>query len=107
MTTTLHPLALLPVPPYNTLTEHQVRGLDCVWESEYLTTTTPIDLGERTIRRIDTRTSWYPRACRRCVEREALKAVVEHGETCEQCVDDHAQCPTGLNLVRAVRAARR
>ncbi|MFF5404642.1 hypothetical protein ACFY8K_16625 [Streptomyces misionensis] len=107
MTTTLHPLALLPVPPYSTLTERQARGLDCVWGGEDLTTTGPLDLGERTIRRIDARTSWFPRACRRCAEREALKAVVEHGQTCEQCADDHTQCPTGLNLVRTVRAARR
>jgi len=82
-------------------------GLDCVWDGEDLATTTPIDLGERTIRRIDARTSRYPRACRRCAEREALEALVEHGQSCEQCVDDLTQCPTGLSLVRAVRAARR
>ncbi|TWV56313.1 hypothetical protein FRZ03_04205 [Streptomyces misionensis] len=107
MTTTFHPLALLPVLPYNTLTERQARGLAWAWDGEDLTTIGPLDLGERSIRRIDSRTSWFPRACRRCAEREALKAVVEHGQSCEQCVDDHTRCPTGLRLVRTVRAARR
>jgi hypothetical protein len=39
--------------------------------------------------------------------REAMTALTTHSQACEQCVDDHTLCPTGVGLVRAVREARR
>ncbi|MFE9476754.1 hypothetical protein [Streptomyces griseofuscus] len=40
-------------------------------------------------------------------EKKAMRALLDHSQTCEPCVDDHTRCPTGLALVRAVREARR
>ncbi|WP_199572785.1 hypothetical protein [Streptomyces murinus] len=107
MTATETPLALLPLPEYNTLTERQARGLACVWCREGLTDTPAVNLGKHTIRRIDTRTSWYPRACPQCAQTQAMRELMHHTQSCEPCVDDHTQCPTGHGLVRAVREARR
>ncbi|ARP70277.1 hypothetical protein LK07_11345 [Streptomyces pluripotens] len=94
---------LLPVPKLDGLTDQQARGATCVWDETPLTATTAIDLGERTAtegRRC------FPRACRPCAMRKAMDALLAHNGSCEQCVDDHTQCPTGLGLVRAVREAR-
>ncbi|MFG2638557.1 hypothetical protein ACGFX8_33015 [Streptomyces sp. NPDC048362] len=100
-------LAALPLPEVNSLSQGQVRGIACVWDGVPLRTATAVDLGERRVRWSGTRTSWFPRACRPCAERQALAAVLEHGQVCEQCTDDHTRCETGLTLVRAVREARR
>ena len=100
-------LAHLDLPAPSRLYPTQVRGAHCVWCDMQLEGATAVDLGQRREEICGVVSRRFPRACRRCVEREALKAVVEHGQTCEQCVDDHTQCSTGVNLVRAVRAARR
>lgn len=100
-------LAALPLPAFNSLSQEQVRGIACVWDGVPLRTATAVDLGERRVRYSGTRNSWFPRACHRCAEQQALAAVLEHGQSCEQCTDDHTQCPTGLTLVRAVRESRR
>ena len=101
---TAHPLDVLPLPAYEDLTEQQRRGATCVWGASQLTTTTAIDLGER---HAADGTSWFPRACRPCTQPRALRALHLHSAMCEQCADDHTQCPTGLGLVRLVREARR
>lgn len=98
------PLADLPLPEYNGLTEQQLRGANCVWDDTPLTTTTAVDLGER---HADDGTSWFPRACRPCTRPRALKGLQLHSGMCEPCAIDHTQCPEGLALVRLVREARR
>ncbi|TGZ14765.1 hypothetical protein DV517_62480 [Streptomyces sp. S816] len=40
-------------------------------------------------------------------EKNAMRALLEHSQTCEPCVDDHTRCPEGSRLVRAVREAGR
>jgi len=100
-------LAHLELPAPSQLTAPQVRGAHCVWCDMRLEGATALDLGQRREEIGGVVSRWFPRGCRRCAEREALKALVEHGQTCEQCVDDRTRCPTGLSLVRAVRAARR
>jgi hypothetical protein len=107
MTAMVHPLAALPLPAYNGLSEQQVRGFTCVWDGVALSPGTAVDLGPRTFKRLGEPVQWFPRACRRCALAQAMQALVKHGQSCEQCVDDHTQCPPGLNLVRAVREARR
>lgn len=107
MTVTVHPLSVLPIPEYNSLSAEQARGFGCVWCGEYLDSATALALGERTIRKVDRRVGWSPRACRRCALRQAMLALTDHGRSCGQCLDDHTRCPTGLGLVRAVRGARR
>lgn len=37
----------------------------------------------------------------------AYRALLEHTQACEQCVDDSRKCPTGRALVRTLRGARR
>ncbi|MET8766300.1 hypothetical protein [Streptomyces sp. NPDC004658] len=100
-------LTLLPLPEFNSLSQAQVRGATCVWDGVPLTAETAVDLGERRVRRITERVSWFPRACRPCALKQAMDALLEHGQSCEQCVDDSSLCPVGLTLTRAIREARR
>ncbi|MHC3451261.1 hypothetical protein [Streptomyces prasinus] len=37
----------------------------------------------------------------------AYRALLEHTQQCEQCVDDVGQCATGRALVRTLREAAR
>jgi hypothetical protein len=37
----------------------------------------------------------------------AYRALLDHTQTCEQCVEDFQECPTGRALVRTVRETRR
>ncbi|MFF1281035.1 hypothetical protein [Streptomyces sp. NPDC058299] len=106
-TASMRALAALPLPEFNTLSQAQTRGITCVFDGVGLSPATAVDLGERPLRRLGERVSWFPRACRQCALTQAMNAVVAHGQSCEQCVDDHTLCPTGLGLVRAVREARR
>ncbi|OYP16979.1 hypothetical protein CFC35_22765 [Streptomyces sp. FBKL.4005] len=99
--------ALLPLPELHTLSQDQVRGTTCVWDGVGLSPEIAVDLGERKLRRVDGRVSWFPRACRRCALERAMHALVEHSQSCEQCVDDQNVCALGAGLVRAVREARR
>jgi hypothetical protein len=101
----MNALASLPLPEFNTLSQQQVRGITCVFDGVALSPATAVDLGEHRIRRIHV--SWFPRACRPCALPRAMQALQLHSGSCEQCVDDHTQCPTGLGLVRLVREARR
>ncbi|MGW0996415.1 hypothetical protein [Streptomyces sp. NPDC002520] len=107
MTTTAHPLAALPLPAYNSLSQAQTRGITCVWDGVAVTPGTAVDLGPRTFRRLGEPVQWFPRACKPCAQQQAMDTLMQHTQTCEQCVDDHTQCPIGLGLVRAVRRARR
>jgi hypothetical protein len=36
----------------------------------------------------------------------AYRALLEHTQVCEQCVEDSRECPTGRALVRTLREAR-
>lgn len=36
----------------------------------------------------------------------AYRALLDHVSTCEQCVDDSRECPTGRALIRTLREAR-
>ncbi|GGY73011.1 hypothetical protein ACWDE9_35605 [Streptomyces olivaceoviridis] len=100
-------LTLLPLPKFNALSQDQVRGIACIWDGVPLSTATAVDLGERRVKQFGQHTSWFPRACRPCALKQAMAALVDHGQSCEQCIDDHNLCTTGLGLVRAVREARR
>ncbi|MFF8910151.1 hypothetical protein [Streptomyces olivaceoviridis] len=103
----LSPLASLPLPEFHTLSQDQVRGATCVWDGVGLNSATAIDLGERKLKRVAGRVSWFPRACRRCALEQAMNALVAHSQSCEQCADDHNLCSEGRGLVRTVREARR
>ncbi|MGW7786125.1 hypothetical protein [Streptomyces tricolor] len=100
-------LAMLPLPEFHTLSQDQTRGITCAFDGVGLSPATAVSLGERSLRRVGGRVSWFPRACRRCALEQAMNALVAHSQTCEQCVDDSNLCPTGSGLVRAVREARR
>lgn len=100
----VRPLDGLELPPRDGLTEQQARGAACIWDGTPVTTTTAIDFGEQ---QAADGTHWFPRACRPCTLPRAMQALQYHSGMCEPCVDDFAQCPTGLALVRLVREARR
>lgn len=106
-TASVSPLDLLPLPEFNSLSQAQTRGITCVFDGVALSPATAVDLGARSFRRLGEQVSWFPRACRPCALRQAMDALVDHSQSCEQCVDDHNLCPTGLAWVRAVREARR
>ncbi|MFE7954359.1 hypothetical protein [Streptomyces sp. NPDC057413] len=107
---TLHKLApvhLLPLPTLDGLTDLQVRGYTCIWCGVMLTPATAVNLGERRHRRLGGCYSTYPRGCCSCTADRAHRALLDHGGSCEQCVDDGALCPTGRALYRLVRQGRR
>ncbi|MBL1107337.1 hypothetical protein JK361_22485 [Streptomyces sp. 5-8] len=97
---------LLSLPALDGLNAEQRRGAACVWDGRHtpLTATTAIDLGEHQDR---SGTTCFLRACKRCAEWRALSALHQHTSSCEPCIIDHTQCPTGLALVRLVRDTRR
>lgn len=105
---TVRAIALLPLPDLNTRTDDQTRGKTCVWDGIPLTSETTVDLGER-LSPLNGSTSpmrWFPRACRSCVQRAALRALHDHAPLCEQCVDDASGCDTGMELRRLMREYR-
>ncbi|MGW2720869.1 hypothetical protein [Streptomyces sp. NPDC001492] len=108
-TTTIDALALLELPDPDGLTTEQVRGAVCIWNRNEppLTAATAVDLGERRHKRLDGRYSTFPRACHRHTHEAAYKALIAHTASCEQCVDDSTQCPTGRALLRLMREHRR
>jgi hypothetical protein len=103
-TPTIDVLALLALPDVDDLSDDQRRGAVCVWGDSPLTPLSAVDLGER---QADDGTNWFPRGCRWHAQRRAMEALQAHSGSCEQCVDDHAQCPAGLGLVRLVKETRR
>ncbi|MEU0076164.1 hypothetical protein ABZ027_42580 [Streptomyces sp. NPDC006332] len=101
------PLALLPLPALDGLSQEQVRGAACVWCSEGLDTGTAVDLGERRHKHLDGHYSTFPRACRRCAGEAAVRVVRDHAPYCELCVKNAAECDTGRVLVRLIREGGR
>jgi len=100
-------LALLPLPEPDTLTEPQICGRACVWCWVPLSNDTAIDLGQRTAAANGSTASWFPRACRDCVQPHIVQTAEFHARTCEQCVDDAAStntsvCDTARGLRRLV-----
>lgn len=108
-TQTVDALGLLALPSLDDLTDRQVRGTTCVWDSALLTTETAVDLGERMSALSGTTSPmrWFPRACHRCVHTAAYAALMDHAPLCEQCVDEAAGCDTAVGLRRLMREHRR
>jgi len=100
------PLALLPLPALDGLSQEQVRGAACVWCTAGLDTATAVDLGERRHKRLDGHYSTFPRSCRRCAAEAAIRAVRDHASWCEQCVDDASNCDTRAQLEQLARETR-
>jgi hypothetical protein len=88
------------------LNEGQLRGAACAWCGVPLTAETAVDLGERSIRVLDSYVTAFPRGCRRDASEAAYLALLDHAPTCEQCVDDAARCETGAVLQRLIREGR-
>ncbi|MFC5217349.1 hypothetical protein [Streptomyces coerulescens] len=96
--------ALLPVPRLSTLTEHQVRGITCVWNSAPLHPHNAIDLGARHTRRAGKPVAWYPRGCRPCVAAAALAQITVHAASCRSCQHETVDpCETAIALNRLFR----
>ena len=99
-------LALLALPPVGGLTDQQIRGVTCVWDGIALAPGTAIDLGPRTLKRLDGTVQWFPRGCRRCTQAAVLRALHEHAPTCPECEADYRDCPVGHGLMMALRECR-
>lgn len=101
------PAAALPLPGLGELTEAQVRGQACVWDAVPLSGVPAVDLGPQAGARAGQPVQWFPRGCPACVAARAHRALLDHVASCEQCVDNAAQCATGRSLNRLIREARR
>ncbi|MEV0982618.1 hypothetical protein [Streptomyces sp. NPDC049915] len=100
-------IKLLAVPSLGDQTEAQLRGAACVWDGTPLTAETAVELGERRHRRLDGHYSTFPRGCASCIGDRAHQALLDHGHTCERCVDGGALCIVGRTLHQLVREAQR
>lgn len=101
-------LGLLAIPGIAGLSEHQVRGMACVWDGITLTSATAVDLGTQSASRAGEPVSWYPRACRGCVALQAHRALLTHATTCTVCAREETAgaCEIGRGLYRLVREYR-
>ena len=104
-------LALLPLPDLDGLTDAQTRGTTCVWcppDSPPLTAETAVELGEHlsALSGSSSPMRWFPRACHKCANPAALKALHDHAPGCEQCVDNAALCAVFRTLPRLMRETR-
>lgn len=101
-------LTLLAIPSIAGLSEHQVRGMSCVWDGIALTPATAVDLGVQSASRAGAPVSWYPRACRGCVALQAHRGLLTHGTTCTVCAREEtaSSCEIGRGLYRLVREYR-
>jgi hypothetical protein len=107
-TTVLAPVwgkAPLPLPGVGGLTADQQRGATCVWCTKHLTAETAVDLGERRIRVLDGHVTAFPRGCRPHTVTAARRAITDHAQRCEQCVEDPDLCPTYGSLRNLIREA--
>lgn len=101
-------LDLLTIPGIAGLSEHQVRGMACVWDGISLTSATAVDLGVHSASRAGEPVSWNPRACRGCVASQAHRALLTHATTCTACAREETAgaCEAGRGLYRLVREYR-
>lgn len=102
---TVDALALLPIPTLDGLSEQQLVGNVCVWGGETLTGETAIRLNTR---KLDDRLV-FPRGCRSCVSRAAMRVLFTHStgtDACQACQTEPA-CETGRALARVIRLGQR
>lgn len=92
-------MSMLTVPDMNVLSANQRRGATCVWCPEQLTAETAIDLGHRRIEIDGEETLCFPRACRPCGRRAAVRESHVHPLDCPVC----AVKPTDCRERRAIR----
>ncbi len=87
------PIAMLPMPRLDTRTPEQAEGARCVW------------CGGRPVAGLGSRVStcrgalvqWTPRACQRCIRREAGRVYRLHIPTCPRC-GTRTYCPDAVAL---------
>jgi hypothetical protein len=108
-------LGLLELPSLDGLTEEQVRGFTCVWDSSEkpLAEEAAVALGPRRKGRLDGEYDWHPRGCPEHVAHAAYEALFRHCmEDCEACgrpeektedgVAQETSCEVGVALRRLV-----
>ncbi|MFF4839258.1 hypothetical protein ACFY2G_04245 [Streptomyces collinus] len=100
--TDLGVMSMLTVPDMGVLSDRQRRGATCVWCPEQLTADTAIDLGHRRLVLDGEPTTCFPRACRRCARRAAIREARVHPQDCAQCAVEPADC---RNLAAITRLA--
>ncbi|MFE8962178.1 hypothetical protein [Streptomyces iakyrus] len=92
-------LALLELPGLDGLTEDQVRGFTCIWDSSEkpLAEDSAIGLGPRRMKRLDGEYDWHPRGCPQHAAAAAMEALFTHcmGD-CEACRNEHDTVVDGV-----------
>ena len=92
---------LLPLPDLASLSEHQRRGIICVYDGAALGLNA-IDLGARPHNGVTA----FPRACILCIPRVTETALADHRAHCEACVEADVPCDTREALKALVRQHR-
>ncbi|MGW0372569.1 hypothetical protein ACWDZW_27505 [Streptomyces coeruleorubidus] len=92
-------LTLLELPSLDGLTEEQVRGFTCIWDSDEkpLAEEAAVALGPRRKGRLDGEYDWHPRGCPEHVAHAAYEALFVHcmGD-CEPCSGEEAAVVDGV-----------
>lgn len=97
-------LAVLALPPLDSLSEDRARGATCVWCPARLTPDTAHDLGDRPH---PAGGRAFPRGCRRCVQQAIHAAYDAHFRDCVRCEADRTTCDLRRALRRTALEARR
>ena len=85
-------MSMLTLPDMNALDTDQRRGAVCIWCPAPLTAETAIDLGPRRLEVDGEPTLCFPRACRACGRRAAIRESRVHPLNCRQCLKDRRDC---------------
>ena len=91
-------VTVLPVPRQTGLAAEQVRGATCVWCGVHLTAAA-VDLGRRHGSFMGVVGPWFPRACDRCTQAQAVRVLEIHVRSCARCTRPVAMyCPDATAL---------
>jgi hypothetical protein len=87
---------MLPVPRVSDLGREWRDGILCVWCGA----APSVALGPRTGVVHGVTTEFFPRACRPCVTREAMRVARIHTRNCDRCTRTRQECPDSRTLYR-------
>jgi len=90
---------MLPLPRVPDLGKEWRNGILCVWCGGAPT----VALGQRTGVVQGVSTEFFPRGCRPCVTREAMRVARIHARSCDRCNRTRQECPDSRTLHRLAR----
>lgn len=99
-------MSMLTLPEAAWLGVDQQRGAVCVWCDRRLSAESAIDLGHRRLDVDGEQLLCFPRACRRCGRRAALRQFRSHTRSCRLCAY-RLRCRERRMIVRLALDGRR